>query len=332
MQYLHGFFVCCIFELNYITHNYFHYQSLSSLKIQKTNGFENIMLKLRNVSKVYHIRKDRNNINNNNNNNRRFLLNHIVLDKFNLDIKEGEFVTIVGPSGCGKSTLLSIVAGVDSVYNGEIPIEEKPIGTSAITDRVIIFQEDALFPWLTVDENIEVGLRIAELPKNKRREIVMHYIDIVQLTNFARAFVHQLSGGMKQRVVIARALALDPKILLMDEPFAALDAQTRRILYYQLLDIHQETNKTILFVTHNIKEAVSLGDRVVVMSPKLANIKKEFVVDLPKPRQLDDPLIDSITKEVLEELKYFASSYSSAYNSNNSQRVEYELASAIQSY
>jgi NitT/TauT family transport system ATP-binding protein len=255
MQYLHAFFICCIFEVSYITHNYFHYQPLSSLEMQKPNDSENIMLKLRNVSKVYHGRNDSNNTNNNNNARRRFLLNHIVLDKFNLDIKEGEFVIIVGPSGCDKSTLLNIVAGVDSVYNGEILIDGKPISTSTKTDRVIIFQEDALFPWHTVDENIDFGLKIAGLPKNKRREIVIHYIDIVQLTNFACAFVHQLSGGMKQRVAIARALALNSKILLMDEPFAALYVQTRRILYYQLLDIHQETNKTILFVTHNIKEA-----------------------------------------------------------------------------
>lgn len=133
----------------------------------------------------------------------------------------------------------------------------------------------------------------------------MHYIGLVQLTNFANAFVHQLSGGMKQRVAVARALALNPKILLMDEPFAALDIQTRRMRYNQLLQIHQETNKTILFVTHNINEAVALGDRVIVMSPRLANINKEIIVDLPRPRQLDHPLINSITKEIIEESREF---------------------------
>jgi NitT/TauT family transport system ATP-binding protein len=143
-------------------------------------------------------------------------------------------------------------------------------------------------------------LKVAKLPKNRRRDIVMQHIDLVQLTNFADTFIHQLSGGMKQRVAIARALVLDPKILLMDEPFAALDIQTRMILYNQLLQIHQRTNK-ILFVTHNINEAIALGDKVIVMSPLLANIWKEFTVDLPRPRQLDHSLINSITKGIIEE-------------------------------
>ena len=131
----------------------------------------------------------------------------------------------------------------------------------------------------------------------------MHYLDMVQLRNFASAFIHQLSGGMKQRVAIARALALNPKVLLMDEPFAALDIQTRKMLYDQILQIHQKTNKTVLFVTHNINEAVVLGDRVVVMSPRLANIEKEFIVDLPRPRQLDHPLVSSITSKIGEKLR-----------------------------
>jgi NitT/TauT family transport system ATP-binding protein len=152
---------------------------------------------------------------------------------------------------------------------------------------------------------------------------------MVQLTNFAHAFVHQLSGGMKQRVAIARALVLNPKILLMDEPFAALDVQTRRVLYDQLLQIHQKTKKTILFVTHNINEAVALGDRVIVMSPKVAGIKKEFVIELPRPRQLDYPLINSITKEIIEESRdLYLSNSSSANNSNNSTRPEHVLTAA----
>lgn len=259
------------------------------------------MLKLENVSKVYYGKSHVSSSEDNNDS--RLFLERVVLNNLNLSIGEGEFITIVGRSGCEKSTLLNIVSGVDRSYIGVIQIDGKPISQSTNTDRIVIFQEAALFPWLIVYENVEFGLKVAKLPKNKRRDIVMHYIDLVQLTNFANTFIHQLSGGMKQRVAIARALVLDPKILLMDEPFAALDIQTRTILYNQLLQIHQRTNKTILFVTPNINEAVALGDRVIVMSPLLANIRKEFTVDLPRPRQLDHPLINSITKEIIEETK-----------------------------
>lgn len=261
------------------------------------------MLKLENVSKVYYGKSHVSSSEDNNDS--RLFLERVVLNNLNLSIGEGEFITIVGRSGCEKSTLLNIVSGVDRSYIGVIQIDGKPISQSTNTDRIVIFQEAALFPWLTVYGNVEFGLKVAKLPENKRRDIVivMHYIDLVQLTNFANTFIHQLSGGMKQRVAIARALVLDPKILLMDEPFAALDIQTRTILYNQLLQIHQRTNKTILFVTPNINEAVALGDRVIVMSPLLANIRKEFTVDLPRPRQLDHPLINSITKEIIEETK-----------------------------
>jgi NitT/TauT family transport system ATP-binding protein len=227
--------------------------------------------------------------------------NHVILNNLNLEIKEGEFVTIVGPSGCGKSTLLNILGGMDPFFSGEIQIDSKPIHDSPYTDRVVVLQEGALFPWLTVYQNIEFGLKVARVSKTQREQTVMHYIDMVQLSSFSQAFIHQLSGGMKQRVAIARALALNPKILLMDEPFAALDIQTRKMLYNELLKIHQQTNKTIIFVTHNINEAVSLGDRVIIMSPILANIKREFIVDIPRPRKIDHPLIESITKEIVAE-------------------------------
>jgi NitT/TauT family transport system ATP-binding protein len=297
---------------------------LASIEVQRTTNLEEkAVLKLNNISKVYH------GSNSNNNSGFQVLIENIVLDNLNLQIKQGEFITIVGPSGCGKSTLLNILAGIDTSYRGEIFVDGRPISESIITDHIVIFQEGALFPWLTVYENIEFGLKIANLSRDKRREIVMHYIDMVQLTNFAHAFVHQLSGGMKQRVAIARALVLNPKILLMDEPFAALDVQTRRVLYDQLLQIHQKTKKTILFVTHNINEAVALGDRVIVMSPKVAGIKKEFVIELPRPRQLDYPLINSITKEIIEESRdLYLSNSSSANNSNNSTRPEHVLTAA----
>lgn len=236
------------------------------------------MLKLENVSKVYY---GKSHVGRDDNNDSRLFLEHVVLNNLNLSIGEGEFITIVGRSGCGKSTLFNIVSGVDRSYIGVIQIDGKPQSTNI--DRIIIFQEAVLFPWLTVYENVEFGLKAAKLPKNKRRDIVMHYIELVQLTNFANTFIHWLSGGMKQKVAIARALVLDPKILLMDEPFAALDIQTRTILYNQLLQTYERTNKTILFVTHNINEAVALGDRVIVMYPLLANVWKEFTVDLPSP-------------------------------------------------
>ena len=254
---------------------------------------EKPILELENIFKEYHDKKNQ------------VQTKHIVINNLNLCIKKGEFVTIVGPSGCGKSTLLNLVAGLDPVFEGEIQVDNIPIIDSPNTDRIVVFQEGALFPWLTVYGNIEFGLAIAKVPKNKRKEKVMKLIEMVQLTNFTHAYIHQLSGGMKQRVAIARALALDPKILLMDEPFAALDVQTRKMLYYHLLRIHEETKKTILFVTHNIHEAVALGDRVIVMSPKLANIKKQIVVDIPRPRSIDHPLVESIARQILSDSDNF---------------------------
>jgi len=262
---------------------------LSNLNLHKTSD-KRSMLSLKNVYKEYY-----SNTKNNSS------VKHLVLNKINLDIKEGEFITIVGPSGCGKSTLLNILGGMDQIFKGDIKIDSKPIADTPYNDRIVVFQEGALFPWLTIYQNIEFGLKIAKIAKSKRKEIILKYIEIVQLTKFTNAYIHQLSGGMKQRVAIARALALNPKILLMDEPFAALDVQTRKILYNELLKIHQKTNKTIIFVTHNINEAVALGDRVIVMSPKLANIKKEFIVNIPRPRKIDHPLIESITKEIVAE-------------------------------
>ena len=283
---------------------------MSSSKSQSKNNTvfeeEKLMLRLRNIHKEYY-----------QDNGNQLLLNHVILNNLNLDIKEGEFVTIVGPSGCGKSTLLNILAGMDTSYNGEIFIDSKPIKKSANTDRVVVFQEGALFPWLTVYQNIEFGLKIAKISKDKRRKTILDFLDLVQLSNFSNAFIHQLSGGMKQRVAIARALALNPKILLMDEPFAALDVQTRKMLYKEVLKIHQETNKTIIFVTHNINEAVALGDRVIVMSPKLKNIKKEFIVDIPRPRKIDHPLIESITKEIVAESEDLFSTANSAKSDSN---------------
>lgn len=227
---------------------------------------------------------------------------HVVLDRVSIDIKAGEFVTIVGPSGCGKSTLLNIIAGLDNPDSGSILVRgEHKVSTDP--GRLVIFQEGALFPWLTVSENVQFGLKIAGIPKDKQKQAASRFIRLVQLSRFADSYIYQLSGGMKQRVAIARALAVDPDILLMDEPFAALDVQARDMLHNQLLQIQEETKKTILFVTHNINEALSLGTRVIVLSRKLGNIKREFAIDFPRPRDVESPEIILIRRRILKELE-----------------------------
>ena len=227
-----------------------------------------------------------------------------VLNGVNLKIKEGEFVTIVGPSGCGKSTLLNIIAGLDRPDSGSVIIRGAVASNdTALTKRIMIFQEGALFPWLNVQDNVEFGLNIAKMPKEKSGQVADKYIEMVGLSKFSESFVHQLSGGMKQRVAIARALAIEPEVLLMDEPFAALDVQTRNLLHEELVGIHKTTGKTILFVTHNINEAMLLGDRVIILSSVLKNIKKEFRIDLPQPRDPESPELYEIKKQILREFE-----------------------------
>jgi NitT/TauT family transport system ATP-binding protein len=227
-----------------------------------------------------------------------------VLNGVNLKIKEGEFVTIVGPSGCGKSTLLNIIAGLDRPDSGSVIIRRAVASNdTALTKRIMIFQEGALFPWLNVQDNVEFGLNIAKMPKEKSGQVADKYIEMVGLSKFSESFVHQLSGGMKQRVAIARALAIEPEVLLMDEPFAALDVQTRNLLHEELVGIHKTTCKTILFVTHNINEAILLGDRVIILSSVLKNIKKEFRIDLPQPRDPESPELYEIKKQILREFE-----------------------------
>jgi NitT/TauT family transport system ATP-binding protein len=227
-----------------------------------------------------------------------------VLNGVDLKIREEEFVTIVGPSGCGKSTLLNIIAGLDRPDSGSVLIRGAVANSNTMsTKRIMIFQEGALFPWLNVQDNVEFGLKIAKVPKEKRRQVADRYIEMVGLSKFAESFVYQLSGGMKQRVAIARALALEPEVLLMDEPFAALDVQTRDLLHEELVGIHKTTGKTILFVTHNINEAILLGDRVIVLSSVLKNIKKEFRIDMPRPRDPETPELYEIKKQILKEFE-----------------------------
>lgn len=226
----------------------------------------------------------------------------LAIDGINLDVNEGDFVCIVGPSGCGKSTFLNIIAGLEKPDSGEILLNGKSI-TAPGPDRIMVFQEGALFPWLKVVDNVEFGLKMAGIPKNERSEISLRYLDMMQLTKFANSFTYQLSTGMKQRVAIARALVMDPEILLMDEPFAALDAQTRDLLLVELQLIWERTKKTILFVTHNIGESVVLGNRVMVLKNRPTKIKKEIVIDYRRPRLAEDENLLKYQQQILAELK-----------------------------
>ncbi len=221
-----------------------------------------------------------------------------VLRDVDLTINEGEFVCLVGPSGCGKSTLLYLVAGLERPTSGRVRVDGVPV-TGPGPDRVVVFQEAGLFPWLNVQQNVEFGLKIAGRPVEERRAKVAELLRLVHLTRFAAAYPHQLSGGMKQRVAIARALAMNPKILLMDEPFAALDAQTRHLLHQELLEIWQETRKTVLFVTHNVREATVLGDKVYTVSARPGWIKGGFHIKLPRPRRESDPHLIVIQQRIL---------------------------------
>ena len=202
-----------------------------------------------------------------------------ALEDITLDVRPGEFLALVGPSGCGKSTLLDLLGGLTAPTSGRILLDGRPIEGPA-RDRGIVFQQYALFPWRTAAQNVEFGLDIAGLKARQRREIARHYLDLVGLTAFADRYPHELSGGMKQRVAIARSLAYDPEVLLMDEPFAALDAQTRETLQGELLRIWRATGKTIIFITHGIDEAVVLGQRVAVMTSRPGRIK--HVVEIPE--------------------------------------------------
>jgi NitT/TauT family transport system ATP-binding protein len=211
----------------------------------------------------------------------------VALKDINLKVKKGEFVAIVGPSGCGKSTLLDILAGLAQPTSGAILIDGKSV-TGPGLDRGIVLQGYALFPWRTVRQNVEFGLEIKKTPKAERREISARFINLVGLEGFGDHYPHELSGGMKQRVAIARALAYDPEVLLMDEPFAAVDAQTRESLQDELLRIWEETGKTIVFVTHSIEEAVFLADRVAILDTNPGAVKDILDIDLPRPRQNSD--------------------------------------------
>lgn len=226
----------------------------------------------------------------------------VALEGINLDVRAGEFLCIVGPSGCGKSTLLHLIAGLQAPTSGQILVDGKPIQGPG-TDRIMIFQDHGLFPWLTVGQNVEFGMKMKALHKAERRERTQHYLRLVHLGKFENSYIHQLSGGMRQRVAIARALATEPDVLLMDEPFAALDAQTRDLLHDELERIWKDTGRTVIFVTHNVREAVRLGDRVVLLTFRPGRVKSEFPINLPRPRSLEDPTVALAAREVLDELR-----------------------------
>lgn len=225
-----------------------------------------------------------------------------VLKDIDLQIEEGQFVSLIGPSGCGKSTLINIISGLDKASKGKVFIDDEKVeGTN--TDRIMVFQNAALFPWLNVFENVAFGLRNLSKSSDEIKFKVEEILKKVHLYKFKDKYPHQLSGGMKQRVSIARSVVMDPKILLMDEPFSALDEQTRMLLHNELQQIWMETKKTIIFVTHNIREAVKLSDRVVIMGARPSGIIEDIAIEIEHPRQSTDSKIFYKEEEVFKKLK-----------------------------
>lgn len=226
----------------------------------------------------------------------------VAVDDFTLDVKKGELISIVGPSGCGKTTILRSIAGLLQPTSGTITIGGKEC-TAPGSDRGMVFQDFALFPWRSVRQNVEFGMEIAGVPKEERRERSERYLKAVGLEKFADARIHELSGGMKQRVGIARTLVMHPAVVLMDEPFGALDAQTRNIMQEQLTKIIQHSERTIIFVTHSVDEALFLSDRVVVLSKRPSTIYKIVDVPWPRPRDRADPEFTALRKKILSYLE-----------------------------
>jgi NitT/TauT family transport system ATP-binding protein len=227
-----------------------------------------------------------------------------ALQATDLDVQQGEFVVFFGPSGCGKTTLLNLIAGFESPTTGEISLEGRPVRGPG-PDRLMMFQEHALFPWLNVIDNVLYGLRRQRRYRFKRRlrlARARELLRMMHLEEFEKSAVHQLSGGMKQRVALARALAPDPKLLLIDEPFTALDAIVRARLYLELQEILIRTRKTILFVTHDAREAACLGDRVMVFTGRPGRIKAEVRVSLPRPREIANPKLADFAGQIMSEL------------------------------
>ena len=226
-----------------------------------------------------------------------------ALDRVSLQVGEGEFICLVGASGCGKTTMLNIIAGLEKPDSGTVRADGKPV-TGPGRERLVMFQEPALFPWLNVFGNVLFGLKLKpNLSKKNRHDVAKYYLELVGLSRFERANIHELSGGMKQRVSLARALAPNPRVLLMDEPFAALDALTREQLYGDIQQIWKARRKTIVFVTHNVREAACLGDRVLLFSPHPGRIQEEFPVELPRPRDINSVDLAAHATQITKALK-----------------------------
>src|SRR5947207_8002510 len=229
----------------------------------------------------------------------------LALDRVSLNVAEAEFVCLVGASGCGKSTLLNIIAGLERPDSGSVMADGKPV-TAPGRERLVMFQEAALFPWLDVIGNVLFGLKLKPgLREKDRLDVAKYYLELVGLTRFEKSNIHELSGGMKQRVALARALAPNPRVLLMDEPFAALDALTREQLYGDIQRIWKSRRKTIVFVTHNVREAVCLGDRVLLFSPHPGRVQEEFVIDLPRSRDINSVDLAGYASRITKALKSF---------------------------
>lgn len=234
----------------------------------------------------------------------------VAISDFNLEVKENEFTVLVGPSGCGKSTFLYMVAGFEKLTGGTILLDGKPI-TKPGPDRGFVFQEFVLYPWRTVLKNVTFGLEIAGVSKEAARERAMRLIDMVGLNGFENAYPHTLSGGMKQRVGIARALAYDPEVLLMDEPFGSLDAQTRKVMQGELIRIWEKMKKTVIFVTHSVIEATYLADKIIVMTARPGRVKGVIDVNLPRPRdytgkqylRIREKVLGLLEEEVMKSLR-----------------------------
>ncbi len=244
------------------------------------------MLSIKNLNKIYHTEEGD---------------EVVALSDINLYVADKEFVCFIGPSGCGKTTLLRIIAGLEKPDSGTLTVNKEPI-TGPGPDRGMVFQEYSLFPWRTVLKNITFSLELKKIPKSEREKIAREFLELVGLLEFADSYPHELSGGMKQRVAIARAMVNDPDVLLMDEPFGAVDAQTRNRLQHELLNIWERKKKTVLFITHSVDEAVFLADKVVVFTARPGRVKEVINVDLPRPRERTSFEANAVREHLLASL------------------------------